>query len=111
MRTVSACACARVQSKLNAAAAAAEFLSSVLREVVILSSPPKRRSDWLFLLPAQVFRERFGKSTHALSSNRWGRFRQTAVHLAKPVAPAQYPGRISEWRGAAARAFSRSVPE
>src|SRR6478736_4420240 len=39
MRTVSACAWARVQSRLNAAAAAAEFLSSVLREVGIVSSP------------------------------------------------------------------------
>src|SRR4029077_14204027 len=98
MRTVSACACARVQSRLSAAAAAAEFLSSVLREVVILSSPTKRRSDWLFLLLGQVFRERFGKSTRALSSNRWGTTGQAAVHLAKPVAPAQYPGRILERR-------------
>src|SRR5947207_8637313 len=39
MRTVSACACARVQSRLNAAAAAAEVFSSVLREVGIVSSP------------------------------------------------------------------------
>ena len=35
---VSACACARVQSRLNAAAAAAEFFSSVLRDVGIVSS-------------------------------------------------------------------------
>src|SRR5712671_8205065 len=39
MRTVSACALARVQSRLNTAAEAAEFLSSVLREVAIVSSP------------------------------------------------------------------------
>src|SRR5437763_11097645 len=38
MRTVSACACARVQSRLNAAAAAAEVFSSVLREVGTVSS-------------------------------------------------------------------------
>src|SRR6185436_2307196 len=39
MRTVSAWACARVQSRLNAAAAAAEVFSSVLREVGIVSLP------------------------------------------------------------------------
>src|SRR5689334_3348001 len=33
MRTVSACACARVQSRLSAAVAAAELLSSVRREI------------------------------------------------------------------------------
>src|SRR3979409_2221128 len=42
IRTVSACAWARVQSRLNTAAAAAEVFSSVLREVgmVILPSLP-----------------------------------------------------------------------
>src|SRR5262245_42717992 len=38
MRTVSACACARVQSRLSAAVAAAELLSSVRREIGIGSS-------------------------------------------------------------------------
>src|SRR6185295_1123554 len=55
MRTVSACACARVQSRLKAAAAAAEVFSSVLREVGIASSPEPSFSDWLLLSWVKYF--------------------------------------------------------
>src|SRR6186713_3158897 len=48
IRTVSAWACARVQSRLNAAAAAAEVFSSVLREVGIVSSQALHR--FLFIM-------------------------------------------------------------
>src|SRR5450432_1778331 len=65
MRTVSACACARVQSRLNTAAAAAEFLSSLLREVDIVSSPLNRRFRPAFLPFGQVFGECVEKSTRA----------------------------------------------
>src|SRR5579875_3214242 len=50
MRTVSPCARASRQSRLRAAAAAAEFFSSVLREVFMASSPdePLERSLCFF---------------------------------------------------------------
>src|SRR6266568_1791378 len=70
MRNVSACALARVQSRLNAAAAAAEFLSSVLREVGIVFSRTVV-SGWLFLPFGQVsWRIRRKVNTRALSSWR-----------------------------------------
>src|SRR5262245_54963277 len=65
MRTVSACACARVQSKLNAAAAAADVFSSVLREVGIVSLPLHYYfvRDWFLQFLGQVFGECGRKST------------------------------------------------
>src|ERR1700745_2892107 len=47
MRTVSACACARVQSNDRTAAAAAEFLSSVRRDVMLRV----RRAFGMMVLP------------------------------------------------------------
>src|SRR5216683_757882 len=70
MRTVSACALARVQSRLNTAAAAAEVLSSVLREVGIVSSRTVV-SGWLFLPFGRVsWGIRRKVNTRALSSWR-----------------------------------------
>ncbi len=56
MRSVSASARARVQSRLNTVAAAAEFLSSVLREVGIVSSPLNRRFGLAIVLFSQILR-------------------------------------------------------
>jgi hypothetical protein len=73
MRTVSACACARVQSKVSAAAAAAEFFSSVLREVGMVFSPVHRRFRRVFLLFIQVCVKGFekkGKSDSSIARSR-----------------------------------------
>src|ERR1700676_2042827 len=67
MRTVSASARARVQSRLNTAAAAAEFLSSLLREVGIVSSPLNRRFRPAFVaLGPSIWRMRRKVNTRVL---------------------------------------------
>src|SRR6185295_5596159 len=62
MRTVSACAWARVQSRLRAAVAAAELLSSVRREIGIKSS-----HRCVVLLPGSIL-EDAGQSQHGASA-------------------------------------------
>src|SRR6202035_3985691 len=67
MRTVSACACARVQSRLSTAAVAAAFFSSVRREVG-MAFLPETVSSFLrrsFFFTWQVFKGCAGKSTRS----------------------------------------------
>src|SRR6266581_7833550 len=65
MRRGSASARARVQSRLNVAAAAAEVFSSVLREVGMAFPPKSWFHDCFFLLFGQVFRGYLGMSTRS----------------------------------------------
>src|SRR4051794_19506162 len=63
MRKFSACAWARVQSRLSAAAAAAELFSSCLREVGILSSLKNRLMIWSCYSSLKYGERGGGKST------------------------------------------------
>src|SRR5260370_23913227 len=71
MRTISAAARARVQSRLSTAAAAAGFFSSALREVGIAFLPEtyRRFCAFLFLLLAKYLKDA-SESQHADSSVR-----------------------------------------
>src|SRR5947207_14559949 len=71
MRTVSACACARVQSRLSTAAVAAEFFNSVLREVGMAFLPRlNRRFATGFFCCLAKYLEDASESQHAARCQR-----------------------------------------
>src|SRR3954465_5406878 len=95
MRKFSACAWARVQSRLSAGGAAAELFSSCLREVGILSSLKNRFMIWSCCSFSKYGERGGGKSTWRKSGSGLRDAERNCERVTRPALLFQATGEIA----------------